>query len=287
MFHFSPLRFRLILLFAISSLIVKCDTLPTKPPSTPQTGVFSISRLTALGKVSATNTDSSTGIFIDTLSNTSSCYFSLRNIGTAMIFGVHLSNTNPACAFEPNTLAYLNPIALMDAPTIIKLTVTHGTANSGIGTAAVLAAGTHFDTLLITGSTANLSDTSELVSLQANLSMFVRIADVTVRRGANQIDLSRPTYSGVGFYPGMHNVSAVPSYNVGTDTVYIQNTGNVPVELAWWPSTNTAAHSLHLPVDSIVALPRPCSAIEIDTKNVIADPLKFFQGSNGYIQMLF
>ncbi len=273
-------------LSALLLLLLACSNSPTTPVSTQLLpGDFSLTHMTNLGKRLAAGSNSSSTLFLDTVSNTASYYFLLENKGDFDITGIKVTSDNPAFVFSPDSLDVLMSRQKTTLLPIFKLTVTHGKQPSGIGYTTLLDTGMNVAEITFTGTTQNAGGAHQQVTLQAGLSAYAKLVDLNFYDGARLIDLTHAVGSATGYYPGIHDPTTMPIYNTDqVDSITVENMGNVAVGLSWWPSTNSTRIDLEIGIGAKAKLSPKCLAVEIDCRGVIAVPTKFEQDPDGYIQ---
>jgi hypothetical protein len=161
--------------------------------------------------------------------------FILVNGGDQPIFDIVLNTDNPAFTISPGAISLLEGNARFDNTSgsgfipLISLGIIHGTHINGFGFTDLLPKGINTSLLTITGKTIDGNDTIE-ISSEFEFTVNAKVMDIKLYANNSEIDLTRnyegwsTTLGGLGF---------MRLYNVNTDSLEIENTGNVDIDLTY------------------------------------------------------
>jgi hypothetical protein len=161
--------------------------------------------------------------------------FILVNGGDQPIFDIVLNTDKPAFTISPGAISLLEGNARLDKTSssgfipLISLGVIHGTHINGVGFTDLLPKGINTSLLKITGKTIDGNDTIKINS-EFELAVNAKVMDIKLYVNNSEIDLTKnyngwsTTLGGLGF---------MRSYNVRADSLAIENTGNVDINLTY------------------------------------------------------
>lgn len=200
-----------------------------------KSGYFMLTEIRNAGTKSTqhSNNDSIKTVFsLGDLKNSKEFYFILSNGGDNPIFDINLKTDNSQISVSPGNISFLPGKESLGSNAIIPLIaleVVHGTQLNGVGYAELLPMGENLVTLSITGKTIENNDTINLSS-EFFFKLNGKIMDINLFEKEQEINLLNPT----GAVAGALNSGAIdfiPYYRVFSDTVRIQNIGNVEISL--------------------------------------------------------
>jgi len=157
-------------------------------------------------------------------------YFLLTNGGETPVFDIQLSTDNTHFVVTPEEISQLNTEDSENNEMIplISLGILHGTQLNGVGLTDLLPMGENTATLTITGKTLIDGDTVDLES-SFNISIDAKVMDISIYCNDEEIDLLNPT--GVGVFGSYGGLGTIRYYYSPNDTITIENTGNVAVDI--------------------------------------------------------
>jgi hypothetical protein len=198
-------------------------------------GYFMLTEIRNAGTKSTqhSNNDSIKTIFsLGDLKNSREFYFILSNGGDNPIFDINLKTDNPKISVSPGNISFLPGKESLGSNTIIPLIaleVVHGTQLNGIGYTELLPMGENLVTLSITGKTIENNDTINLSS-EFFFKLNAKIMDISLFEKDQEFNLLNPIGSVAGALSS-GAIDFIPYYRVISDTVRIQNIGNVEISL--------------------------------------------------------
>lgn len=200
-----------------------------------KSGYFMLTEIRNAGTKSTlhSNIDSIKTVFsLGDLKNSRVFYFILSNGGDNPIFDIILKTDNPQISVSPGDMSFLPGKESLGSNIIIPLIaleVVHGTQLNGVGYSELLPMGENLVTLSITGKTIENNDTINLSS-EFFFKLNAKIMDISLFEKEQEFNLLNP----IGSVAGALNTGAIdfiPYYRVISDTVRIQNIGNVEISL--------------------------------------------------------
>jgi hypothetical protein len=222
-----------IVVILITILLGSCQKEDTHVRSKPGYFVLTEIRNAGIKSTQSTNNDSIKTVFnLGDLKNSKEFYFIISNGGDNPIFDVNLKTDNPQINVSPENISFLPGKDSNGSNTIIPLIaleVVHGSQLNGVGYAKLLPMGENLVTLSVTGKTMDDKDTINLAS-EFYFKLSAKVMDIRLFENEQEINLLNP----VGSVAGVYNSSGldfIPYYHLDSDSVQIQNIGNVEINL--------------------------------------------------------
>ena len=165
---------------------------------------------------------------LGSIGNTKDFFFVLINVGDTDIHNVTLETEHPGFDIYPKTIDTVKPVSDIGLYQMIRLSVIHGTAASGVGLAPVMEPGDQTTQLNISGTTTNSEGDSLTIELVADLSVDVKLADIRVSHVGGDVDLTSPSGSVMNsrIYSGW-----LRRYEIPGREITVENTGNVDLPI--------------------------------------------------------
>lgn len=167
------------------------------------------------------------------ITGTTDFYFLLENTGDRDITEITASVSDSAFTIYPQTIDLLPPAETLDLHNLdeyplLRLTAIHGSAPQRVGNFPLMSAGLNSTMMKVTGKTVDEEGVEVAAELRAQMNVNAFLMDVILWDGPEEIDLL--SSDGSVLVGGFVIPEFVKIYEVA-DTVRIENTGNVPVNL--------------------------------------------------------
>jgi hypothetical protein len=253
---------------------------------------------------SVQNTSSqNTNFNLGEIRNTTDFYFTLSNVGNNSITDITLISANPNFIITPAKIDTLHPSSALRLLQVIKVIAIHGTSESRVGSAPVMAIGENKTVLTIRGKTKGTSSNSIDLSEAVEMKLEAKLANLRVQDSIFVADLSRS--SGLSLIPA--SLTPVPFFTLRGSSAWVVNTGNVPLTVETIRTTNSeVVSSVNLRVGDSTRFPllvrnivtdslgRVDSSrfitfnglIRVNTNNTIADMRRFPMLRNGNLEFI-
>jgi hypothetical protein len=204
--------------------------------------------------------------------------FILVNGGDQPIFNIVLNTDNPAFTISPDAISLLEGNARFENTSgsgfipLISLGIIHGTHINGFGFTDLLPKGMNTSLLTITGKTLDGNDTID-ISSEFEFSVNAKVMDIKLYANNSEIDLTRnyegssTTLGGLGF---------MRLYNVNTDSLEIENTGNVDIDLTYGSNNEILEPNEKKQIKNINKM-----IFRLDGNGTIADNKRIQLGNDG------
>jgi hypothetical protein len=204
--------------------------------------------------------------------------FILINGGDQPIFDIVLNTDNLAFTISPNAISLLEGNARFDNTSnsgfipLISLGIIHGIHINGFGFTDLLPKGINTSLLTITGKTIDGNDTIK-ISSEFEFIVNARVMDIKLYANNYEIDLTRnydgwsTTLGGLGF---------MRLYNVNSDSLEIENTGNVDIDLTYGSNNEILEPNEKKQIKNINQM-----IFRLDGNGTIADNKRIQLGNDG------
>jgi hypothetical protein len=204
--------------------------------------------------------------------------FILINGGDQPIFDIVLNTDNLAFTISPDAISLLEGNARFDNTSnsgfipLISLGIIHGIHINGFGFTDLLPKGINTSLLTITGKTIDGNDTIK-ISSEFEFIVNARVMDIKLYANNYEIDLTRnydgwsTTLGGLGF---------MRLYNVNSDSLEIENTGNVDIDLTYGSNNEILEPNEKKQIKNINQM-----IFRLDGNGTIADNKRIQLGNDG------
>jgi hypothetical protein len=280
----------------ISFVFGSCQKEDKKAAST--SGYFRLTEIRTAGIKSTQNiaSDSVKNVFdLGDLKNSKDFYFILSNGGEKPIFDIALATDNRQIGVSPANISVIpgtESAGSNDIIPLIALEAVHGTQLNGVGYTGLLPMGENRVKLSVTGKTLDGNDTLNLSS-EFFFNLAAKVMDISLVYDGKEIDLVNP----IGAFTGVINpgiIDFIPNYLLFTDSVRIQNIGNVDINLTVVERVdsldyNTESDIIPLPVNQSlqIHLTHYLTILILNSNGTITDASRIRLGNdgNGYISI--
>ena len=176
--------------------------------SIPGPGAFSLAQVSqqlssVKGKI-LTQAEASPSLSFDVgnIKSSTSLFFLLGNSGELPITDIKLTTGNPNFTLTPGTIDRLEGVGSMSIAPILKVFISHGTAQSGVGFTDPLPMGATRSAMVISGKTTDSAGKPSDVSVSASIKVFADYVDFDLLDGTVPVDFSNPAGTGAGYSVG-------------------------------------------------------------------------------------
>ena len=154
-------------------------------------------------------------------------FFILSNAGGTSITGITIASNNASFEVSPTSISELQPATGTGFVTpVVRVTVVHGIATSGLGFAALLPVGANNAVIDFAGTTTDSSGASTPVEMDVSLTVNARLFDIQLTDASGVVGLPCDCGTTIGIPEA--GGGGVPVVNVFGDVV-VENTGNVDI----------------------------------------------------------
>ncbi|HEY5826366.1 MAG TPA: hypothetical protein VIT44_18480 [Cyclobacteriaceae bacterium] len=213
----------------LSLAICGCDTDETPEIKEPPRFTLAEIKNYKGGRIASSTATSEPKLAFDLgeIKSSKEYFFLLANGGDDPIYNIKLETNTPGFEVYPKGINVLNGKKTTESTIVplISIGIEHGEKLNGTGYADVLKMDLNKTTLTLTGKAFQNGDSIDIKS-EFDLTVYARVADVTVYSDDVEIDFLNPPYN-----YNLTTFGAAPYFKAHISNVKVKNTGNVDVSL--------------------------------------------------------